>query len=108
MSAHEDLVTRINNQYPHMSKGQKRIAEYILHDYDKAAFMTALKLAEKAGVSESTVVRFAMAIDFDGYPALQRALQEMVQQPADHPTAHGALQRHEPFHGACARCSRPT
>ena len=79
MSAHEDLVTRINNQYPHMSKGQKRIAEYILHDYDKAAFMTALKLAEKAGVSESTVVRFAMAIDFDGYPALQRALQEMVR-----------------------------
>ena len=62
-----------------LSKGQKRIADYILHHYDKAAFMTASRLGSTVGVSESTVVRFASEIGYDGYPMLQRALQEMIR-----------------------------
>ena len=58
-----------------MSKGQKKIAEYIISHYDKAAFMTAAKLGATVGVSESTVVRFAMELGFDGYPEMQRALK---------------------------------
>jgi len=61
------------------SKGQKRIAEYILENGDKAAFMTASKLGQLAGVSESTVVRFASELGYDGYPGMQRALQEMLR-----------------------------
>lgn len=60
------------------SKGQKRIANYILSNYDKAAFMTACRLGQIAEVSESTVVRFAAQLGYDGYPAMQKALQEMV------------------------------
>lgn len=61
------------------SKGQKRIAAYILQNYDKAAFMTASKLGKLVGVSESTVVRFAAELGYDGYPSMQRALQEMIR-----------------------------
>lgn len=61
------------------SKGQKRIASYILENYDKAAFMTASKLGRLVGVSESTVVRFASELGYDGYPGMQRALQEMIR-----------------------------
>ena len=61
------------------SKGQKRIAHYILENYDKAAFMTASKLGKLVGVSESTVVRFAAELGYDGYPNMQRALQEMIR-----------------------------
>ncbi|MCI8803163.1 MAG: MurR/RpiR family transcriptional regulator [Oscillibacter sp.] len=61
------------------SKGQKRIAAYILENYDKAAFMTASRLGSLAGVSESTVVRFAFELGYDGYPSMQRALQEMIR-----------------------------
>ncbi len=61
------------------SKGQKRIASYILENYDKAAFMTANRLGLLAGVSESTVVRFASELGYDGYPSMQRALQDMIR-----------------------------
>lgn len=61
------------------SKGQKRIAAFILSSYDKAAFMTANKLGKKVDVSESTVVRFAAELGFDGYPSMQKALQELVR-----------------------------
>ena len=61
------------------SKGQKLIARYILENYDKAAFMTASKLGKTVQVSESTVVRFAMQLGYDGYPSMQRALQEMIR-----------------------------
>jgi DNA-binding MurR/RpiR family transcriptional regulator len=61
------------------SKGQKRIAAYILKNYDKAAFMTASKLGSLVGVSESTVVRFASELGYDGYPGMQRALQDMIR-----------------------------
>ena len=62
-----------------MSKGQKLIAEYIMKNYDKAAFMTASRLGNIVGVSESTVVRFANALNYDGYPKLQKALQELIR-----------------------------
>ncbi|MDP2892076.1 MAG: MurR/RpiR family transcriptional regulator [Bacillota bacterium] len=75
----QDLLGRIGDAYKKMSKGQKRIADYITNNYDKAAFMTACKLGECASVSESTVVRFADALGFDGYPELQKTLQELIR-----------------------------
>lgn len=61
------------------SKGQKRIANYILEHYDKAAYMTASKLGALVGVSESTVVRFAIELGFEGYPEMQKSLQELIR-----------------------------
>ncbi|SHH47762.1 transcriptional regulator, RpiR family [Caloranaerobacter azorensis DSM 13643] len=75
----KDLITLIQINFSRLSKGQRLIAEYILNHYDKAAFMTASKLGEMVGVSESTVVRFANALGFAGYPSLQRALQELIK-----------------------------
>lgn len=75
----KDVLHTIQRSIPELSKGQKRIAAYILSDYDKAAFMTASKLGKLVGVSESTVVRFASQLGYDGYPAMQRALQEIVR-----------------------------
>ena len=69
-----DLITKIQSELPGFSKGQKQIARFILEHYDKAAFMTVT-----VGVSESTVVRFATELGYDGYPHLQRALQEMIR-----------------------------
>ena len=74
-----DILTRIQTQLHTFSKGQKRIAGYILESYDKAAFMTASKLGKTVSVSESTVVRFAVELGFDGYPSMQRTLQELVR-----------------------------
>lgn len=74
-----EILTTIQNAMGTFSKGQKRIANYISASYDKAAFMTASKLGKMVGVSESTVVRFAVELGFDGYPSMQRALQEMVR-----------------------------
>lgn len=74
-----DLINRIQNELPSFSKGQKQIARFILEHYDKAAFMTASRLGLTVGVSESTVVRFATELGYDGYPHLQRALQEMIR-----------------------------
>ena len=75
----KDVLHTIQENMAGFSKGQKRIASYILSDYDKAAFMTASRLGRLTGVSESTVVRFAASLGYDGYPAMQRALQEMVR-----------------------------
>ena len=74
-----DILASIHKQMPSFSKGQKRIASYIEASYDKAAFMTASKLGKMVNVSESTVVRFAVELGFDGYPSMQKALQEMVR-----------------------------
>ena len=74
-----DLINKIQSELPGFSKGQKQIARYILEHYDKAAFMTASRLGTTVGVSESTVVRFATELGYDGYPHLQRALQEMIR-----------------------------
>ena len=73
-----DILSALKDDMSGFSKGQKRIAQYILESYDKAAFMTANKLAQSVGVSESTVVRFAVDLGFDGYPSMQKAMQEMV------------------------------
>ena len=73
-----DILTNIHNKLTTFSKGQRRIATYILESYDKAAFLTAGALGKITQVSESTVVRFAAELGYDGYPAMQRALQEMV------------------------------
>ena len=73
-----DILSLLKDNMPEFSKGQKRIAQYILESYDKAAFMTANRLAQNVGVSESTVVRFAVDLGFDGYPSMQKAMQEMV------------------------------
>ena len=73
-----DILSNLKQDMSGFSKGQKRIAQYILESYDKAAFMTANKLAQNVGVSESTVVRFAVDLGFDGYPSMQKAMQEMV------------------------------
>ncbi|MCI2058887.1 MAG: MurR/RpiR family transcriptional regulator [Oscillibacter sp.] len=75
----KSILHTIEAGIPGFSKGQKRIASYILEHYDKAAFMTASKLGELVGVSESTVVRFATELGYDGYPNMQRALQEMIR-----------------------------
>ena len=74
----EDIINIIQEQMPTFSKGQKRIAAYIIEGYDKAAFMTASKLGKTVNVSESTVVRFAVELGYDGYPSMQKAMQEMV------------------------------
>ncbi len=79
MNGTVDLLKTIQTSFYSLSKGQKIIAQYLINNYDKAAFLTAAKLGEIVGVSESTVVRFANAIGFLGYPDLQKQLQEMVK-----------------------------
>lgn len=74
-----ELMKKIQSSIPDFSKGQKLIANFIINHYDKAAFMTAAKLGEEVGVSESTVVRFANEIGFDGYPKLQKVLKELIK-----------------------------
>lgn len=75
----KDILTVIQEELGAFSKGQKRIANFILNSYDKAAFMTAAKLGKTVNVSESTVVRFAAELGYSGYPSMQRALQEMIR-----------------------------
>lgn len=74
-----DVLSLISQRNPGFSKGQRKIAKYILTNYDKAAFMTASKLGKAAAVSESTVVRFAADLGYDGYPEMKRALQELIK-----------------------------
>ena len=70
-----DIITRMNDKFIKMSKGHKAIATYISDHYEQAVFMTAAKLGEQVGVSESTVVRFAVDLGFDGYPSFRRLLR---------------------------------
>ena len=74
-----DLLVRLNKNYKTLSKGQKQLAAYITENYDRAAFITASKMGRIVGVSESTVVRFAYALGHDGYPELQKSLQELIR-----------------------------
>lgn len=73
-----DILSMLQEKEPVFSKGQRAIARYITEAYDKAAFMTASRLGKTVGVSESTVVRFAVELGFDGYPSMQKAMQEMI------------------------------
>ena len=74
-----DILTVIQDSVHTFSKGQRKIANFILESYDKAAFMTASRLGQRVGVSESTVVRFAFELGYDGYPDMQRSLQKMIR-----------------------------
>lgn len=74
-----DISRRIMKIYPTLSKGHKKLANAVLNDYDKIAYMTASKLGLRVGVSESTVVRFAFVLGYDGYSSFQRAVQELVK-----------------------------
>ncbi len=74
-----DLISRINENFKSLSKGQKLLADYIEKNYERAVFFTASKLGEEVGVSESTVVRFAMSLGYKGYPEFQKDLEEMVK-----------------------------
>ena len=99
----KNILHKIEKEMPGFSKGQKRIAAYILENYDKAAFMTASKLGRLAGVSESTVVRFASELGYDGYPSMQRALQEMIRSrltSTQRIKAAGELYEHQDVLGA--------
>ena len=75
----KDILAAIEEKKSGFSKGQFRIAKYIEENFDKAAFMTAAKLGKTAGVSESTVVRFASELGFEGYPEMRLALQDMIR-----------------------------
>lgn len=79
MANSNDLLNRINSKYSSMSKGQKLLATYITDNYDKAVFLTAAKMGETVGISESTVVRFATMLGYKGYPEFQSALEELVR-----------------------------
>lgn len=73
-----ELLLRMNENYSKMSKGQKKLAKYITDNYEKAVFLTAAKMGDEVGVSESTVVRFATSLGYKGYPEFQKALEGMV------------------------------
>lgn len=88
-----DLSNRINQRYGSMSKGQKLLAAYITDNYSQAVFLTAAKLGEVVGVSESTVVRFAMNLGYKGYPQFQKALEELVRNKLN------SIQRMEVIYG---------
>ena len=79
MDKNYDVLSRINDKYSKMSKGHKVIANYIMDNYDQAVFMTASKLGETVGISESTVVRFASSLGYDGYPEFSKGLEECVK-----------------------------
>ena len=79
MHMEKDIISIIQEKQRGFSKGQNRIARYITENADKAAFMTAAKLGQKVNVSESTVVRFALELGFEGYPEMRKALQEMIR-----------------------------
>ena len=79
MDENKDIIGRMNERFMKMSKGHKAIAAFISDHYDEAAFMTAAKIGQTVGVSESTVVRFASSLGYDGYPEFQKALSEWVQ-----------------------------
>jgi len=74
----DDIMVVLQQKAHTFSKGQRLLAHYITEDYDKAAFMTASRLGKTVGVSESTVVRFAVELGYDGYPSMQKAMQDMV------------------------------
>ena len=79
MATTQDLTSRINEMYGKMSKGQKLLSNYIIDNYESAVFLTAAKMGEIVGISESTVVRFATFLGYEGYPQFQLAMEEMVK-----------------------------
>ncbi len=88
-----ELLEKIDQKYHRFSKGQRKLADFVCNNYDKAAFLTAAKMGEEVGVSESTVVRFATALGYEGYPEFQKALGELVR------TKLNSIQRMEVTYG---------
>ncbi|MCP1101129.1 DNA-binding MurR/RpiR family transcriptional regulator [Aequitasia blattaphilus] len=88
-----ELLDILEKEYKTFSKGQKKLATFIIENYDRAAFLTAAKLGEEVGVSESTVVRFATAVGYEGYPQFQKDLGELVR------TKLNSIQRMEVTYG---------
>ena len=80
MDKKTDLISRIKEHYDSMSKGQKKLAKYITSNSDSAVFLTAAKLGKTVGVSESTTVRFATLLGYNGYPEFHKALEEVVKK----------------------------
>lgn len=97
MGSKNELLQKIDNRYKKFSKGQKKLADFIREYYDKAAFLTAARMGEEVGVSESTVVRFAMALGYEGYPGFQKALGELVRNKLN------SIQRMEVTYGRISR-----
>lgn len=93
MGNKNELLKKLEDGYQKFSKGQRKLADFIREDYDKAAFMTAAKMGEEVSVSESTVVRFATALGYEGYPEFQKALGELVR------TKLNSIQRMEVTYG---------
>ncbi len=79
MDFRNDTISRINDKFNKMSKSHKKAATFILDHYEQAAFMTAAKLGATVGISESTVVRFAYCLGYEGYPEFQAALADWVK-----------------------------
>lgn len=90
MKEQYDILSRISERYDRMSKSHKVIANYISEHYDQAVFMTAARLGETLGISESTVVRFASGIGYEGYPEFQKALEECVKSKLNNVQKMGA------------------
>lgn len=81
MDENKDIISRMNDKFMKMSKGHKAIAAFISDHYDEAAFLTAAKIGQTVGVSESTVVRFATGLGYDGYPLLsEKQRQKLFRQ----------------------------
>ena len=74
-----DVLSKIKAEYNTFSKGQKKISDFLLDHYEAACYLTAAKIGETVGVSESTVVRFASELGFEGFPEFQKNLQEVVK-----------------------------
>ena len=74
-----DLFKTIHEKLPEMSKSHKLIASYVLQSGEVAAYLTATKLGANIGVSESTVVRFAIELGFSGYPEFQEVLRQSLR-----------------------------
>lgn len=83
MDNYENLLTLMNKQFPSMSRSHKSIAAYLTENYEKAVFYTAAQLGKEVGVSESTVVRFAMGLGFNGYPEMHKALEQLIKKKLD-------------------------
>lgn len=101
MEQADNLLLRIQKYDKTFSKGQKRLAAYVLKNYDKAVFLTASKLGKEVGVSESTTVRFATQLGYKGFPEFHRALEELVRNKLN------SIQRMKVTYGPCTGSRDP-
>ena len=103
MEQADNLLLRIQKYDKTFSKGQKRLAAYVLKNYDKAVFLTASKLGKEVGVSESTTVRFATQLGYKGFPEFHRALEEVEFDPAHESDLRACTGSRDPGYGVSVR-----